>query len=161
MVYRCWTVNCKTDGCGVCLTLDVIGPDEKFKHTLLPPLMPFSVTCCDCKKSHTYTASDVEEKNIENPSLTNPCIAFLDAIAKASWPDGDTAGFSESNEDDAGGVFWHKGGYILDRDGRKRNLEPDAPGWYYWHEGPDHFRYLQGPCNTKAEAEYYLEVNAL
>lgn len=161
MVYRCWTVNCKTDGCGVCLTLDVIGPDEKFRHTLLPPIAPFTVTCCDCVKAHEYTAADVEERNIENPSLTNPCIAFLDAIAKASWPDGDTAGFSEGSKDDVAGVFWHKGGYILDRDGRKRDMEPDAPGWYYWHEGPDHFRYLHGPCNTKAEAEYYLEVNAL
>ncbi len=35
MVYRCWTVSCKTDGGGACLALDVIGPDEKFKHALL------------------------------------------------------------------------------------------------------------------------------
>lgn len=159
MVYRCWTVLCKTDGCGVCLTLHVIGPDEKFKHTLLPPVAPFSITCCECKKAHEYTAADVDERNVENPSLTNPSIAFLDAIAKASWPDGDTAGFSDANGDEVAGVFWHKGGYILDRDGRERYLEPDSPGWYYWFEGHDGNRYLHGPCNTKADAEFYLEVN--
>jgi hypothetical protein len=83
MVYRCWTVNCKTDGCGVCLTLDVIGLEDKFKHALLPQLVPFSVTCCECKKDHSYTAADVEERNVENPSLTTRCVAFLDAIAKS------------------------------------------------------------------------------
>jgi hypothetical protein len=160
MVYRCWTVNCKTAGCGVCLTLHVIGPDEKFKHTLLPPVVPFSVTCCECEKPHEYSAADVEERNVENPSLTNPSIAFLDAIAKATWPDSDTAGFSDADSDEVAGVFWHKGGYILNSDGRRRDLEPDLPGWYYWYDGPDRYRYLHGPCNTKAEAEFYLEVNA-
>ena len=161
MVMRCWTVKCKTGGCGVCLTLDVIGPDEKFRHTVLPPLMPFSVTCPDCKRSHTYTASDVEERNIENPSRTNPSIAFLDAIAKAAWPSSDTAGFSEADGDEISGVFWHKEGYILDKEGQKQSLEPSPSGWYYWYEGLDSFRHLHGPCTTKAEAEYYLEVNAL
>lgn len=161
MVYRCWTVYCKTDGCGVCLTLQVIGPDEKFKHALLPPIAPFTVTCCECQKADTYTAAEVEERNVENPSLTNPCVEFLDAIAKAAWPDGDTAGFADANGNDVAGVFWHKGGYILDRDGRNRGLEPDMPGWYYWFEGPDEFRYLHGPCKTQAEAEFYLEANAL
>ncbi len=161
MIYRCWTVKCKTDGCGVYLTLDVIGPDAKFRHALLPPIVPFTVTCCECQKAHVYTASDVEERNIDSPSLTYRSVEFLDAIAKATWPDGDTAGFSDAKSDEVAGVFWHKGGYILDREGRERYLEPDAPGWYFWHEGPDRFRYLSSPFNTKAEAEFYLEVNAV
>jgi hypothetical protein len=161
MGHRCWTVKCKTDGCGVRLTLDVIVPGEKFKHALLPPIAPFSVTCCECKKAHAYTAADVEERKVENPSLTSPCVALLDAIAKAAWSNSDTAGFRDASGADVAGVFWHKGGYILDRDGRRRDLEPDPPGWYYWHEGPGRFRYLRGPCDTKVEAEFYLEFNAL
>lgn len=159
MVCRCWTVKCKTGGCGVCLTLAVIGPNEKFRFTVLPPIVPFTLTCCDCEKARVYTASDVEEKNVENPSLTYVCIPFHDAISKAAWPESDTAGFSDADGDEVAGAFWHRGGYILDHHGRRRNMEPDPPGWYYWYEGPDCLRHLLGPCVTKAEAEYHLEVN--
>lgn len=161
MTYQCWTVDCKTEGCGVCLTLHVIRPHEKFRHTLLPPLVPFNVTCSECLKEHTYTVSDVEERNVENPALDNPSAAFLDAIQKAAWPENDTAGFSDKDCIGGAGVFWHRGGYILGHDGRMRYMEPDLPGWYYWFEGPDRLRYLQGPCNTRSEAEYYLEVHAI
>jgi hypothetical protein len=140
----------------VYLILDRIGPG-KFLGGHLPLLAPFTVTCPECGKDHSYRSKDVEERSVENPPLT-PCVPFLDAIAKAAWPDSDTAGFSD-DDNACGGVFWHREGYILGRDGRKRDIEPDLPGWYYWYEGPDHFRYLHGPCSTKAEAEFNLEVN--
>lgn len=158
MVYRCWTVKCKTEDCGVCLTLDVIGQDEKYEPTLLPPLDPFSVTCCECNAAHTYTVADVEEQKVKNPSLTKPCIAFLNAVAKGIWPDSDTAGFSDADGNAVAGVFWHSAGYILDKYGNKRGIEPDPPGWYYWYEGPDKFRYLQGPWTTMADANFYLDA---
>ena len=161
MLYRCWTIKCKTEGCGVYLTLDVIELDKKYRHTLLPPLVPFNMTCCECNASHIYTAADVEERNVDNPSLTKPCIAFLDSVAKGTWPDSDTAGFSDADGKAVAGVFWHSAGYILDRNGRRRGIEPDAPGWYYWCEGPDQFRYLHGPFTTKAQADFYLEENAM
>jgi hypothetical protein len=98
MLYRCWTVKCKTEACGVCLTLDVIGPAEMYRHALLPPLLSFTITCCECERAHSYTAADVEERSVENSSLPDSSIAFLDALAKAAWPDSDTAGFSDANE---------------------------------------------------------------
>lgn len=159
MLYRCWTVNCKTDGCGVCLTLGVIGPGENYKHALLPPIPPFNLTCCDCKKPHSYSVSDIEERNVENPSLTTPCVPFLDAIEKANWPKGDTDGFSDSDASVVSGVFWHEGGFIRYREGRNPSIVPDEPGWYCWFDGPDRYRYLHGPFSTRLEADFDLEVN--
>ena len=159
MKYRCWTVKCKTEGCGVVLTLDVIGREEKFRHAVLPPLAPFTLTCCECKKPNSYTMSDVNECNVENPDLNFRCREFLEAIEKASQVHSGTAGFNDGDATVVGSVFWHKGGYILDRDGREKDIDPDEPGWYYWYEGPDGFRHLHGPCDTKADAELYLEVN--
>ena len=68
MIYQCWTVNCKTGGCGVCLTIRANGPENKYAHSLLPPVASFTVTCCDCGQPHEYTADDVEERDIESPS---------------------------------------------------------------------------------------------
>jgi len=55
-------------------------------------------------------------------------------------------------------VFEHKSGYILDDDGRERDLEPNLPGWYFWFEdyGGNHW-HLFGPYDTEEEAEMHLE----
>lgn len=160
MLCRCWIIHCKTEGCAV-LTLDVIGPDKNYTNTLLPPLAPFNVTCCECNTSHKYTAADVKEVNLDNPSLMKPCRAFLGAVANGAWPDSDTAGFSNADGNSIAGVFWHSAGYILDRNGQRVGVEPDEPGWYYWYEGPDQLKCLHGPFTTMAQANFYLEANAL
>lgn len=55
-------------------------------------------------------------------------------------------------------VFEHKGGYILDDDGKERYLVPDLPGWYFWFEDyGGNYWHLLGPFDTKDEAETHLE----
>lgn len=68
-----------------------------------------------------------------------------------------TAGFNDGDGSEGAGVFRHDGGYIRDQDGQIRYYEPDPPGWYYWFEGPDNYRYLRGPYPSQAEAEAELE----
>ena len=83
MEYRCWTVNCKSEECGVCLTLDLIGPVEKYREPLLPALVPFPVKCCECLKEHTYNATDVTARTVESQSQPQPHTPFRHAIALA------------------------------------------------------------------------------
>lgn len=130
MRYRCWTVKRKTVGCGVYLTLDLIVQVEEYRYTLLllPPLAPSNMTCCECNASPTYIVADVEERSVDDPCLTKPCSAFLNAVAHGVWHGSDTAGFSDAGGNAVAGVFWHSAGYIIDRNGRRRGAEPDAPG---------------------------------
>lgn len=119
------------------------------------------MTCCACKEAHTYTAADVEERNIEDPSLTYKCPEFLQAIKGAAQRHRGTAGFNDGDGSSVAGVFWHEGGFIRDTEGRMRYFEPDPPGWYYWFDGPDQERHLRGPFNSEVEADAELESSLI
>jgi hypothetical protein len=157
MDYQCWAVTCKTKGCDCLLFLDIIGPAQDFRITLLPPLGPFTVICPECNKENSYGASNVEEKILKDPPKDYRCREFLRAIQNGGKIPSGTAGFNDGDGSDIAGVFWHAGGNIKNRDGELRYFEPESPGWYFWFEGPDHFRYLQGPFDSKEEAEEQLE----
>jgi hypothetical protein len=76
-------VKCKTEQCGWPLFLDIIGPVEKFKHAVVPPMGRFTITCPECKIPQSYGAFDVEEMNVENPPKDYRCREFLEAIRTA------------------------------------------------------------------------------
>jgi len=81
---QCWTVRCKSEGCGTNLILGRSKPKEKYKHAALPPLLRFSLTCSECKKTHLYTALDVEDNDIGDISPVHESREFHEAIVKAS-----------------------------------------------------------------------------
>jgi hypothetical protein len=159
--YQCWTVTCKTKGCGCLLFLDVIGPAQKFRHTLLPPLSTFVATCPECKEAHSYGASNVDEKILKDPPKDYRCLEFLKAIQNGGMIPSSTAGFNDGDGSDVAGVFWHSGGHILNREGELRYLEPESPGWYYWFEDLDKFRHLRGPFDSQEDAAEDLESSVI
>ena len=82
--YSCWTTICKNEKCGQTLFLDVIGPAEKFRVSLLPPFLSFKITCPDCKTENSYGPSNVEEQCLLNPPKDYRCKEFVDALRAAS-----------------------------------------------------------------------------
>ena len=56
------------------------------------------------------------------------------------------------------GVFEHKGGFILDENGKIRYWEADPSGWYFWNDDVDGIRRLYGPFDTREDAEFHQEV---
>jgi hypothetical protein len=161
MDFQCWTVTCKAKGCGCLLFLDIISPARKFRHALLPPISTFTVTCPECNKANLYGASNVDERVLKDPPKDYRCREFLEAIQKAGAILSGTAGFNDGDGTEVAGVFWHAGGHILDQEGRFRYWEPESPGWYYWFEGFDKFRYLHGPFDSKEDAEQDLECSII
>jgi hypothetical protein len=157
MLYRCWAVQCKSDGCGQVIFLDTIGPVDKGKHVVMAPVTDFPTTCPRCNTVHSYSASDLMERDIDDPPIDSPSREFFQALKDGCTTYSGTAGFNDGDGTAVAGVFWHTRGYILDRDGRQRDMETDEPGWYFWFDGPDKFRYLHGPYDTEAEAVSDLE----
>jgi hypothetical protein len=86
MNYSCWTVTCKNTECGGPLLLDVIGPADKFRHTMVPFFHPFTTACPLCKMSHSYGPVDLIELVFPDPPTDRPCKPFLEALRKASKP---------------------------------------------------------------------------
>ena len=84
--FRCWVVVCKTEKCKVTLFLDVIGPRNRSLHAVVPPCLPFKITCPECKVEHLYRQSNLEEHNLENPPTDYRCMEFREAVRLASVP---------------------------------------------------------------------------
>jgi hypothetical protein len=82
-MFRCWTVKCETEDCNTRLFLDLIGPQNRALHALIPPCEPFTIGCPECKVDYLYSQSDLEEHDWENPPRGS-CKPFRDAIAAAS-----------------------------------------------------------------------------
>jgi hypothetical protein len=86
--FRCWVVVCKTQSCKFPLFLDVIGPKNRSLHAVVPPCLPFKITCQECKVEHLYSQSDLEEHNLENPPSDYRCLEFREAVRLGSLPVG-------------------------------------------------------------------------
>ena len=139
------------------LFLDIIGPVQKFRHTLLPPLSPFTVTCPECSQANSYGASNVDENILKDPPKDYRCREFIQAIQNGGKIPSGTAGFNNGDGAEVAGIFWHAGGHIPSSDGNLRYFEAEAPGWYFWFEGPDKYKYLHGPFDSEEDAKFDLE----